>query len=145
MKTEVSAKWSWPFPLICSQWRGSWNLNCQGCVICVPWTVTVQVTLPDFLAKTWLKTWACLFSPHFYIWDKKLSQCPCSGVRTVNRKEAVMGREVKPAIHLMNCTSPRQSKSLLVLLLANPASYLFLHILTWITCSLKVWKKVMAV
>lgn len=103
-------------------------MNCWGCIICVSHPIIVQVILPDFVAKTQLKSWACLFSPHFYIWDKKLSQCPCLGVMTVNREEAAMGRRSKnlhdPAIRLMNCTSPWQTESLLILLLTNPVPYL---------------------
>lgn len=55
------------------------NVNCQGCIICVPQTVIVQVMLPDFVAKTQLKTQAFLFSPHFYIWDEKTIPVPLLG------------------------------------------------------------------
>lgn len=40
-------------------------MNCQGCIICVPQTIMVQVTVAGFMAETQLKTWACLFWPHF--------------------------------------------------------------------------------
>lgn len=114
MKPKASTKWSWPSPLICSR-RNSWNMNCQGCIICVPQTIIVQVTLTGSVAETQLKTWACLFWPHFISGIKNY----LSALAQVSWQLA--GKSLRWAGEIKTC---------------NPSHELHLHVAHWISARL---------